>query len=434
MDVKRYPVPTPGTLPTGASARVTVPGSKSITNRALLLAALSQGTSTLHGCLSSADAQVFLECLCTLGFAVTRDGDDITVTGCGGRIPRDAGEIYVGSAGTAARFLTAMLAFSRGEYTVCSSPQMQRRPMAPLIAALRAAGAEVECLGEEGHFPLRIRGAAPEQIPDALTVNIDESSQFLSALLIAAGTLPRPLQIRVTGSHGLAYVEMTAAMMAQFGVTPAFREGTYHLPGADGYLSREYIVEPDLSAAAYFYAMAALTGAQVTVERVSAQMLQGDAAFLDVLEQMGCRVLRGAEVTVIGSADGRLRGGFTVDMSAFSDQALTLAAIAPYADAPIRIIGIGHIRLQECNRIQAIVKNLAALGVPVTETADGVQISPAVPRPCEIETFEDHRVAMAFALTGLRTPGVVIRNPDCCKKTFAEYFTVLENTLSQLSE
>ncbi len=429
-----------------AFAEVTVPGSKSITNRALLLAAMAKGTSVLKGCLTSDDARHFLACLKTLGFPIkeTSDGSlgsDIEITGFGGSIPNKTAEIYVGSAGTAARFLVAMLAFSDGEYTVQSSEQMKKRPMLPLIETLRSAGAEVDCLEEEGHFPMRIIGAVKSEIPSCFTVNIDKSSQFLSALLIASGTLTGKHEIAVTGSHGLSYVDLTAAMMADFGVKAekTLSEGrtVYTVCGNEGYSALEYNIEPDMSAAAYFYAMAVVSGAEVSVKGVKGNMLQGDTEFIKLLEKMGCTVKGfengNKEVTVTGPMDGRLTGGFTVDMSSFSDQALTLAAIAPFADKPITITGIGHIRLQECDRINAIVRNLTVLGIKTEETESTVTIYPGVPCAGDIETYDDHRVAMSFALTGLKTEGVRIVNPQCCKKTFAQYFQVLEKTTEALA-
>lgn len=253
--------------------------------------------------------------------------------------------------------------------------------------------------------------------------------------MIAAGTFGKRAEIRVTGSHGLGYVELTAEMIRSFGVCAEreYREGElwYVFSGEGSYQAREYLIEPDMSAAAYFYAMAGVCGAEVCVHGVTDSMLQGDTEFLRVLEQMGCRVTvdDNAAVFVQGPLNGILKGGFEIDMSAFSDQALTLSAIAPFADAPITISGIGHIRLQECDRIHAITGNLKALGILTEEKEDSVTIYPGTPHGCEIETFEDHRVAMSFALTGLQTENVWILNPSCTAKTFAEYFQVLEEAL-----
>ena len=451
-------------LPDAHKIAVPVPGSKSITNRALLLAAMAEGTSVLRGCMASEDAKHFLECIHTLGFPVSvapasaelgqeiSINKDITITGFGGSIPVKKAEIYVGSAGTAARFLVAMLALSDGEYIVRSSEQMQKRPMQPLIDALQDAGAVVVCMEEAGHFPMKIfgrelirmkteQGEVPVEETIRFKVNIDQSSQFLSALLIAAGTLKHPVEIEVEGSHGLSYVDMTAQMLEHFGIEVEKTENdgklAYKLPGNQAYRAGTYDVEADMSAAAYFYALAAVLGARISVNGVRRNMLQGDTAFLKVLEQMGCIIsggVFGQDLCVTGPNNGRLKGNYTFDMSAFSDQALTLAAIAPYADGPITITGIDHIRLQECDRIKAIVENLSALGVTVEEHDNQVTIHPCAMHGAELQTYEDHRVAMAFALCGLRTEGVKILDPDCCKKTFAEYFTILDSVIAKLKK
>ena len=445
MSYEIYEVIRPNRVRKDVLVHVHVPGSKSITNRALLLAAMARGTSVLRGCLTSDDAVHFLSCLKNLGFPVKEEkgeglGSNITITGFGGEILNKKAEIYVGSAGTAARFLVAMLAFSDGEYVVKSSEQMKKRPMQPLIEALRAAGAVVECLEEEWHFPLRIFGAKGRtEIPNHFTVDIGKSSQFLSALLIAVGTLRKPATIQVVGSHGLSYVDMTADMMKSFSVdvvkVDINGQICYEFSGEGSYQALEYNVEPDMSAAAYFYALAAVLGVKICVKDITNQMLQGDVEFLDLLVKMGCTIeVEAGNVVVQGPKEGKLKGGFTVDMSSFSDQALTLAAIAPFANAPITIKGIGHIRMQECDRIHAIVQNLMALGIKVEEQETEVTIYPGEVRGADIETFDDHRVAMSFALTGLRADGVKIKNPMCCRKTFAEYFEVLEQIITQVTE
>lgn len=434
-----YKVPVISTVNNGKIIDVNVPGSKSITNRALLIAAMAKGKSVLNGCLFSDDSKYFLECLKTLGFEIEacEEKGMVSITGLEGSIPEKSTEIYVGSAGTAARFLVAMLAFSSGQYVVNSSEQMKKRPMLPLIETLRYCGAKIECLEEEGHFPLRICGVKDKDlIPSVIKVNIDKSSQFLSALLIAAGALGRELTVEIEGSHGLAYVDMTVDMMRSFGVNVSKNEKetlSYIVSGDSQYQPMEYNIEPDMSAAAYFYGLAAVTGASVRVNGVYEKMLQGDVDFLDVLANMGCEVENTQTgIVLTGPVDGKLEGGFEINMSSFSDQALTLAAIAPFAEDEIKISGISHIRLQECDRINAIRANLKALGVNTDEDEDGVIIYPSKPHGGEIETFDDHRVAMAFSLTGLRTEGVTILNPLCCKKTFKEYFNVLDGVIEAL--
>lgn len=445
MNKELYEVLPPKEINRDIAVTATVPGSKSITNRALLLAAMAGGKSRLYGCLTSDDAKHFLDCIKTLGFPVeeTPDGaigSNITITGFDGEVPSKSAEIYVGSAGTAARFLAAMLAFSDGEYILNSSEQMKKRPMQPLIDTLRSIGATVECLENEGHFPLRIVGVKDKSdLPRSITVNIDKSSQFLSALLIAAGATGHSMEITACGSHGLSYVDITASMMKSFGVSVQKQDTDgvikYVIAAQSGYKATDYAIEPDMSAAAYFYALAALLGAKVAVKGVSLDMLQGDVKFLDVLRKMGCETVKTDDgIAVYGPADCKLIGGFTIDMSHFSDQALTLASIAPFADAPITIKGIAHIRLQECDRIKAMTDALSVLGIKTDEQSDCVTIYPGIPTGGVVETYDDHRVAMSFALTGLRAQGVKISDPMCCKKTFSQYFEVLENVIAQLEK
>ncbi|MCD7806237.1 MAG: 3-phosphoshikimate 1-carboxyvinyltransferase [Lachnospiraceae bacterium] len=411
---------------------VCVPGSKSITNRALLLAVMGSGKSTLRGCLFSEDSRHFLQCVQDLGFETRVDeaAATIEVTGLGGCLPVRKGSVYVGSAGTAARFLAAYLACNQGEFLMDASEQMRRRPMEPLIEALRSVGAEIECTQNPGHFPLVVKGHGI--LTDHVTVDIDQSSQFLSALLIAAPLAERGLTIDVSGSHGMAYIDMTVKMMEQFGVSVS-RVGKkrFVVFGGQGYRALDYPVEPDVSAACYFWALAAIHGISVTVPGIHAGTsqngsLQGDVAFASLLARMGCQVTEEAQgVRVTGPADGVLKG-VSVDMRSFSDQAITLAAIAPFADSPVEMTGIGHIRRQESDRLSAMAKNLRAMGIQVEEREDSIRIEPGLPKAAVIETCEDHRLAMGFALTGTRAEGIVIQNPGCCKKTFEQYFDVLE--------
>ena len=426
--------------------KAVVPGSKSITNRALLLAAMAEGESTIKNCMSSDDASVFLQALKDLGFEIKESvsagsgivkNKDIVIKGCGGDIPVKKADIYVGSAGTAARFLLAMLSFSDGEYYISSSDQMKARPMGPLIDALKGCGAYVECTEEEDHFPMKVKGNNGN-FPDMITVDIEKSSQFLSALLIAAAAYSKAVTVSVTGSHGLAYVRMSAAMIKSFGVNVEEAVvGNLYAPqwgwvfnGGERLAGREYEVEPDMSAAAYFYAAGALLGCKAVVAGVKPVMLQGDTEFLKILEKMGCTFYDEEEgLVLMGPGDGALKSPGICDMGAFSDQALTLAALAPFVNGPVAIKNIAHIRLQECDRIAAIVQNIKALGMECEEKEDGVIIQPGKAHGAVLESFKDHRVAMSFALCGLRIEGVKIKDPDCCAKTFAEYFEVLEDAV-----
>lgn len=416
-----------------------VPGSKSITNRALLIAALTKGKVLLNGVLFSDDSRYFLQSLKSLGFKVEIDEEEkrVVVEGAGGRIPNPEGEIYVGSAGTAARFLTAMLGVSRGEYVIQASPQMQKRPMKPLFEALLSIGAGIEWLGEKWHLPVRIAGAGKameEALPQStlLKLDISESTQFLSAFLLISPMFQNGLRIQITSrKKDGSYIRITRRMMEEFGVQAEFNGQDYIVPENSVYCRPEYQIEPDVSAACYFYAAAAVTGGYAKVKHVHSDGMQGDLKFLNVLEQMGC-TLREEEdgISVTGPKRGTLRGIF-VNMNDFSDQALTLAAISPYALAPVQITNIAHIRGQESDRIHTIVSNLQRAGIRCEEYPDGVKIYPGQPQGCHIDTFEDHRAAMAFAVMGLLAEGIVIENPMCCRKTFEHYFDVLDDLTNE---
>ncbi|MGI5932425.1 MAG: 3-phosphoshikimate 1-carboxyvinyltransferase [Eubacterium sp.] len=486
------------------ACEVEVPGSKSITNRALLLSALSTGKTVLKGALFSEDARCFLDSLKRLGYQirVSEADREVTVEGAGSSIPAKSGEIYVGSAGTAARFLTAMLGLSDGIYTIQASEQMKKRPMKDLFAALEQLGAAFDYLETPYHLPVRVTGrraearafaapdaqkaaaaaespigelvsedyqpeihdqaencavcpnretcqagrtrgsagqkAAPAQIwsgPLETQLDISTSTQYLSALLLTSPLIPEGLMIRITSEKKAgSYVAVTRQMMEQFGMRSMYIDGCYYTPeGQNCGGPAEYRIEPDVSAACYFYAGAAITGSSILVKHIHPDMMQGDVRFLNVLQQMGCRYEdTGAGVRLTGAGPQLpCLKGIRLNMNDFSDQALTLAAIAPYADSPVEISGIGHIRRQESDRIHAMRSNLEAAGIRCQERPDGILIEPGQPQPCEIETYEDHRVAMAFSLLGLRAEGIRILNPECCGKTFPEYFEVFARVFGE---
>lgn len=414
--------------------KVTVPGSKSITNRALLLAALSEGKSVLKGVLFSDDSRVFMKALQTLGYDVVIDEEkaEVTMIGNGTHIPKKEAEVYVGSAGTAARFLTAMLALSGGRYEMTSSEQMKGRPMRPLLMALESLGAQFTYQENPYSFPFIIEGRTRNKSENKVFLNIDESSQFLSALLLSGVFCPEGFTVELTGKRDAkAYVKISMKMMEAFGChMKQCSENVYEILPGQSYQAREYQIEPDVSAACYFYAMAAVNGGSARVNNVHFDSTQGDIQFLKVLEQMGCHV-RDEEAGIVLTApdDGTLRG-ITVNMSDFSDQTMTLAAVAAFAEGESVIHGVGHIRGQESDRLRAIGTELNRLGIHCEEREDGVLIQPgewncSESNPVEIETYEDHRMAMAFAVIGTRQPGIVIKNPLCCRKTFENYFEVL---------
>ena len=415
---------------------VSVPGSKSITNRALLLSTLAKVSSLLKGVLFSDDSRHFLRCIQALGFETKVDEKckTVAVEGLGGPIPYASARQYVGSAGTAARFLTAYLGLSHGVFYMDASEQMRKRPMAPLLDSLTKMGCQVFYMPghEHGHFPFFLRGHGFKQ--NHITVNIDHSSQFLSALLIASCLSPQDFTTEIEGTHGMAYIEMTLRMMKQFGVTVERpTDNAFLTRSGQHYRAQEYQVEPDASAACYFYAMCPLLNIPVLVENVHFDSLQGDVAFIRLLEQMGCKASDVPQGILLSPPESGVFQGITADMSACSDQAITLAAIAPYAEGPTTITGIGHIRFQESDRLTAMATELIRMGLRCESDENSITIHPGIPSPALVETYDDHRMAMGFALTGLRTHGIVINDPGCCRKTFEEYFEVLDEVISNIT-
>lgn len=411
------------------SISVEVPGSKSITNRALLLAALSGFRCRLKGVLFSDDSRAFLECLEKLGFEVEADENYkiVTIQGMRGDIPNRKAAINVRSAGTAARFLTVMLALAGGEYELTASPQMCRRPMKPLLDLLKEAGVVFVFRGEEGHFPFFMKSDS-FSLKEVL-IDTKISSQFASALLMS-GVVPKEgLKVKLSGQRAQgAYIRMTLAMMRQFGIDVKPEEGGWNIPHKEDFGIGEYQVEPDVSGACYFYAMAPLLRTEVIVKNVHDDSLQGDIRFLEALRQMGCKYEDRKEGIWISGKELEGYPGLTLSMKDFSDQTMTMAALAPFAKSPTLIREIGHIRFQESDRIAAILTELKRMGVVCEEVPqdDGIRIYPGGIEEAEVETYEDHRMAMAFTLIGLRTGKVTILNPGCCQKTFENFFELIE--------
>lgn len=420
--------------------RLTVPGSKSITNRALLLAALTDGESVLKGTLFSDDSRHFLQSLKDLGFEldINETAKTVRVSGCGGKIPEKRGTIYVGSAGTAARFLTAMLGLSDGEYIINASEQMKKRPMKPLFDALKSLGSTIEFMEEQDALPVKIKGCfhddgnkdGKSNAVRKIQLDISKSTQFLSAFLMTGCMCRGGLEIEIT-SHKKegSYIDITKKMVAEFGGKIEFDGVTYKVSPVP-YKAMEYQIEPDVSAACYFYGIAAIYGCRALVNNVHFDSTQGDIRFIEVLEKMGCKVTDTDEGILVEGPDAAknqsLHGIENVDMNNFSDQALTLANVAVFADSPTTISNIAHIRGQECDRLNAIASNLRKMGINVDERHDSITIYPGRIMPAEIETYEDHRVAMAFTMSGLGGAGITILNPMCCKKTFEDYFSIIE--------
>ncbi|WP_432829689.1 3-phosphoshikimate 1-carboxyvinyltransferase [Dactylosporangium sp. CA-092794] len=407
---------TPLTSPPDVALRP--PGSKSITNRALICAALAPGRSTLTGVLFADDTRAMLDAVRALGANLTLDEAARTVV-VDGVDPRTAsGEIRIDArqSGTTSRFILPAAALRPARGVVDGTPQLRARPFAALVVALRELGATVEDLGEAGYLPVAVTGpVAGGKV--ALPGHI--SSQYLSGLLMAGPLMAEGLTVELTSPLvSVPYVEATAAVMAAFGVPV---EGLTVQPGA--YRPTDFDIEPDASAASYLLAAAAVAGGRVTVEGLGTRSLQGDVRFADLLERMGARVERSADrITVTGT--GELHG-IDVDMADISDTAQTLAMVAVFADSPTSVRGIGFIRGKETDRIGAVVTELRRAGIEAEEDEDGFTIHPGPPQPTAFDTYEDHRMAMSLALLGLRAPGIEIRDPRCVAKTYPTYFADL---------
>ncbi len=416
-------------------ATVTVPGSKSLTNRALVCAALAAGTSTLDGALVADDSRAMREALVTLGASIEDDPATgrLTVRGTGGRVRPGPASLDVRLSGTASRFLLPVVALGSGRYSVDGGAPLRARPMGPVLDGIAALGATVEHDGEPGHLPVTV---VAHGVPAGgeVTVAGHTSSQFVSAMLLAAPCAARGLRVNVSG-HLVSrpFVDLTLAVMAAFGVAVDERSagdapdgGSVFAVPAGGYRAAAYQVEPDASAASYLLAAAAVVGGRVTVTGLGAGTRQGDARFADLLGAMGAHVERTATSTTVTGPGGRLRGLGTVDLADMPDMAQTLAAVAVFADAPTQVTGVELIRWHETDRIAAIVAELRRAGIEASETRDGFVIHPGTPRPSRFETYDDHRMAMSLALLGLRAPGIEIADPGCVAKTFPGFWATLD--------
>lgn len=392
-----------------------VPGSKSITARALFLAAAADGTSTIHHPLTSADTTAFHNALGSLGFDAHRETSDAwTVLGDPAGPPATSAEVWCQDSGTAARFLPALAALGHGNYVIDAAEQMRRRPMSPLLEALRELGVEVESAPGD-RLPLRIIGRGVRGGDVAIDAGV--SSQYLTALCLMAPATDRGLRIRVDGIVSEPYVDMTLAMMKSFGAETAKEDSTVVIEPT-GYRARPFEVEPDASAASYFFAAAAVTGTTVTVPGLGTQSLQGDLRFAtEVLAAMGCTVeVTETKTTVTGPA--QLVSPGEVVMRDISDTMMTLAAIAPFADAPVRIVDVANCRVKESDRIAAITQALGACGIATDQGPDWLEIRPGDPKPATVATHADHRIAMSMSVLGLRVPGLVLDDPGCVAKTY----------------
>lgn len=418
-------------------AEVLVPGSKSLTNRALLVAAVASGPTLLTGVLASDDTEAMLNVLRATGVAVDHDTTMSTAivhgTGSARRVEGsgDVSEVVVDvqRSGTTARFAVPFLAAGHGAFLIDAHEQMRARPMDDLLAALDQLGARYEAVGKAGRLPVRLHASGLGG--GVVRVSGNVSSQFLSGLLLAAPLARSAMLIEVSGELvSTPYVDLTLSVMRSFGATVENENYARFVVDPTGYVSPgSFAIEPDASAASYFFAAAVATGGRVRVPGLGLRAEQGDVRFADVLGELGATVVRTDHALEV-SANGSLHGG-SVNMRDCSDTAQSLAAIAPLATGPISVTGIGFIRRKETDRVAAVVAELRRLGIEATEDDDGFTIHPGPIRPGVVHTYDDHRMAMSFTILGLAVPGVSIADPGCVAKTFPEFFDVVEGLRSQ---
>lgn len=408
-----------------ASGTVRLPGSKSISNRVLLLAALAAGTTEVRDLLASDDTERMLEALQALGVGVTHlGGENWRIDGCGGVFRTEAAELFLGNAGTAFRPLTAALALAGGDYVLKGVPRMHERPIGDLVDGLRQLGAQIDYLGEPGYPPLRIRHRLPDAAAERISVRGDVSSQFLTGLLMALPLLARTVVVEVAGELiSKPYIEITLATMARFGVTVE-REGwqRFTIRAGSRYVAPGTVyVEGDASSASYFLALGAIGGGPVRVEGVGSESIQGDVKFAEALRQMGAIIDTGPNWMSARAPAGGLRG-LELDCNHIPDAAMTLATTALFAQGATKLTNIASWRVKETDRIAAMATELRKLGAVVEEGADYIRVTPVERvQPAAIATYDDHRMAMCFSLAAFATP-LRINDPNCVAKTFPDYF------------
>jgi 3-phosphoshikimate 1-carboxyvinyltransferase len=403
------------------------PGSKSLTNRALVVAALAEGTSTLTDVLDSDDTAVMMESLRRLGIDVAPQSSArrARVVGCAGRIPAATAELDVANSGTTMRFLAALVATGHGRYRLRGSARMSQRPFADMAAALRQLGATVQTHSPGECPPVTI--VAHGLSGGRVVVRSDQSSQFASGLLMAAPFAASDVTIAVDGPLvSRPYVDMTLSVMRRFGavVTGASDHHEWTVRTRHRYVATDYAVEPDASAASYFWAAAAITGGQVTVLGLGQDSVQGDVKFVELLAAMGCHVHHAPSAIAVR---GPATQGIDADLGEMSDTVQTLAAVALFVTGATRIRGVAHIRHKETNRIGHLATELRRLGATVIEHDDGLEIRPSrAIAAATVQTYDDHRMAMALSLVGLRAPGIVIADPACVSKTYPDFFADMQ--------
>jgi 3-phosphoshikimate 1-carboxyvinyltransferase len=409
------------------NAVVEIPGSKSITHRALIAAALAQGESHLAAFLKSEDTLFTLEALRKLQIPIDLQNDQITVSGCGGVFAPNPvqTEIFLGNSGTSYRLLLSIIALAKGSYLIKGSDRMHERPIGDLLQSLKQLKVEVQCLGKEGFPPVLIRAKGLKGGRVQLAGR--ESSQYISSLLLAGPYAEKDLEIEVLGDPvSKPYIDITLGVMQDFGIRVE-REGYRYFKVKSGrpYQARSYTIEGDASSASYFWAAAAVTGGQVTTKNIAAEKsFQGDMAFLDILQKMGCRVEKETRQVTIKGAGLK---GLEVDMGSMPDMVPTLAAVALFAQGQTVIRNVAHLRIKESDRLGSVAQEWRKLGACIEEQPDGLLIQgPATLHGAAVDPHNDHRLAMSLAVIGLRVPGVRIQNKSCVGKSFPNFWEIWE--------
>ena len=407
------------------NARLGLPGSKSITNRALVVAGLADGESDLSGVLFSEDTHVMMDSLQKMGVEIRQKPDDLSVLirGTGGSLQSPEETIWVHQSGTTARFCLPLAALCGQEVMIDGDDQIKNRPHEELCKALQSLGAQIEYLEAPNSFPLVVNGKDLQG--GHISLNGGVSSQFISALLLAAPCFPDQLELNIDGDLvSRPYIDMTISVMQAFGAQVQRVDDRRYVISPTGYRNSRYEIEPDASAASYFFAAAAISGGSITVEGLGSQSIQGDIGFVDIVEKMGAKVLRsGNALSVTGT--GSLVG-IDVSMKEISDTVPTLAAIAPLASGPTVISDVAFIAQKESDRVTALITELRKIGVRAEKTETGMVIYPGEVQRGTIHTYDDHRIAMAFSILGLVVPGIALDSPKCVAKTFPSFFDVLD--------
>ncbi len=400
--------------------RIRIPGSKSIANRAILIASLAKGVSCLDGMLFSDDTLYMMAAWENLGSEFRHDGDLLEITGCDGRLLPFSTPIYVENAGTAARFLTAALTLGEGTYVLDGNERMRQRPILDLLGALNDLGGDVKDALGRGCPPVTV--SARGLSGGVVSIPGEKSSQYISAILLAAPYAENQTTIEITGSLvSRSYVELTINMMRSFGVQCDWlTDSSLTIKPGQRYMAQNYSIEGDASSASYFFGLAAITRGRIKVTGIKPDSSQGDLGLLGILEQMGCEVHWEDDGVVV---IGKPLQAVEVDMNTMSDVAPTLAVIALFAEGTTKILNVGNMRIKECDRIHALTTELRKLGATVDETETGISVTGGLSyQGTDLETWDDHRMAMSLSLAGLRIPGVTILNPHCVSKTFPTFF------------